>query len=156
MSRYHDPHGVEAACLESMTSKIKTSLWYNLSCKETKCFFPAHLQRLNIVGSLRDREVVGLRPSWLEFRILVCGGQCHLIHLAILSWFSWPSLAYMCTNVAWNPIHFYRDPQLQVGENCPYICLNWDQTFVIIDVYTLISFTVTVISSAYKTNEKRL
>ena len=29
----------------------------------------------------------------------VSAGQCHLIHLTI-SWFSWPSLAYMCTKVA--------------------------------------------------------
>ena len=30
----------------------------------------------------------------------VSGGQCHLNHLTILRRFSWPSLAYMCTNVA--------------------------------------------------------
>ena len=30
----------------------------------------------------------------------VSGGQCHLIHLAILRKFFWPSLAYMCAKVA--------------------------------------------------------
>ena len=36
----------------------------------------------------------------------VSGGQCHLIYLTILRRLSWPSLAYMCTKVAWNPFHF--------------------------------------------------
>ena len=34
------------------------------------------------------------------------GGQCNLNHLTILSRFSWPSFAYMCTKVAYSPIHF--------------------------------------------------
>ena len=37
----------------------------------------------------------------------VSGGQYHLIHLTIIGKFSRPSLAYMCTRVAQNPIpHF--------------------------------------------------
>ena len=33
--------------------------WLNIgsSFKETKCFFPAHSRRFNIMGNLRDREV---------------------------------------------------------------------------------------------------
>ena len=34
------------------------------------------------------------------------GEQRHFIHLTILRRFPWPSLAYMCTKVAYNPIHF--------------------------------------------------
>ena len=47
---------VKAACLESRRSRVQTPLWPS-SFKETKCFFSAHSQRLNIVGSLRDREI---------------------------------------------------------------------------------------------------
>ena len=32
--------------------------------------------------------------------------HCHFIHLTILRRLSWPSLAYMCTRVVYNPIHF--------------------------------------------------
>ena len=38
--------------------------------KETKMFLPHPRVKLGIVGSLRDREVLGLRPPGLEFRIL--------------------------------------------------------------------------------------
>ena len=48
---------VKVACLESRRSRGRTPLWHS-SFKETTCFFPAHSQRFNIVGSLRDREVV--------------------------------------------------------------------------------------------------
>ena len=48
---------VEAACLESRRSRVLVPLWHP-NFKETKCFFPAHAERLNIVGNLRDREVV--------------------------------------------------------------------------------------------------
>ena len=47
---------VKAACLESRRSQVRTSLWPSIF-KQTKCFFPAHLERFNIVGSLCDREV---------------------------------------------------------------------------------------------------
>ena len=47
---------VKAACLESRVSWVRTPLWHS-SFKETKCFFPAHSERFNIVGSLREREV---------------------------------------------------------------------------------------------------
>ena len=33
-------------------------------------------------------------------------GQCHIIHLTILRRFSWPGLDFLCTKVAYNPIHF--------------------------------------------------
>ena len=69
--------------------------------KETKMFLPHPRVKVNIVGSLRDREVAR-RPQTARARISnpVSGGQCHLIHLTILRRFSWPSLAYMCTKVA--------------------------------------------------------
>ena len=42
------------------------------------------------------------RPQTARARISnpVSGGQCHLIPLTILRRFFWPSLAYMCTEVA--------------------------------------------------------
>ena len=62
----------------------------------------------NIVRSLCDWEVDCARPQTSRARISypVSEGQCLLIHLTILRRFSWPSLAYICTNVALNPIHF--------------------------------------------------
>ena len=47
---------VKVACLESRRSRARTPLWHS-SSKETKCFFPAHAWRFNIVGSLHYREV---------------------------------------------------------------------------------------------------
>ena len=44
------------ACLENRRSRVRTPLWPS-SFKETKCFFPAHSQRFNISGRLRDQEV---------------------------------------------------------------------------------------------------
>ena len=63
---------VATACLESRWSWARAPLW-PISFKETKCFFPAHSQKVNIVGSICDREVACLmriRPPGLEFRIL--------------------------------------------------------------------------------------
>ena len=42
------------------------------------------------------------RPQTARAQILnpVSEGQCYLINLTILKRFSWPSLAYMCTNMA--------------------------------------------------------
>ena len=64
--------------------------------KETKMFLPYPRVKLSIVGSLRAQ------PQTVRARISnpVSGGQCHLIHLTILRRFSWPSLPYMCTEVA--------------------------------------------------------
>ena len=75
--------------------------------KETKMFLPHPRVKVSIVGSLLDREVAA-RPQTARARISnpVSGGQCHLNHLTILRRFSWPSLAYMCTKVAYSPIHF--------------------------------------------------
>ena len=69
--------------------------------KETKMFLPHPRVKVSIVGSLRDREVAKARIS-----NLMSGGQCHLNHLTILRRLSWPSLAYMCTKVAYSPILF--------------------------------------------------
>ena len=57
-------------------------------------------------STLRGRSVTerwGVQPQIAKARIsnLVSGGQCHLIYLTILRRFSWPSLAYMCTKVAY-------------------------------------------------------
>ena len=83
---------VKCAGWESRRSRVQTPLWLS-SVKETKCFFPAHSQRLNIVGNLRDQEVA-CSASERKVRIStpVSAGQCHL---TILRRFSWPSLAYM-------------------------------------------------------------
>ena len=61
---------VKATCLENRRSRVRPPLWHS-SFKEAKCFFPAHSQRLNIVGSLRDQEVYvhkgGLEPHSCQF-----------------------------------------------------------------------------------------
>ena len=41
---------------ENRGSRVQTPLWHS-SFKKTKCFFPAHSWRFNIVGSLCVREV---------------------------------------------------------------------------------------------------
>ena len=66
--------------------------------KETKMFLPHPRVKLSIVGGLRDREVA-FSTSDRQDSNPVFGGQCHLIHLAILRRLSWPSLAYMCTKM---------------------------------------------------------
>ena len=43
--------------------------------------------------------VTTFQRNWAQISNPVSGGQCHLIHLAILRRFTWPSLAYMCTKV---------------------------------------------------------
>ena len=45
------------------------------SFKETKCFFPAHSWRLNIVGSLSDREVASSAADYQGWNLesCVCG-----------------------------------------------------------------------------------
>ena len=48
---------VKAAWLESRRWRVQTPFWHS-SFKKTKCFFPAHSWRFNIVGSLCDREVM--------------------------------------------------------------------------------------------------
>ena len=58
--------------------------------KETM-FLPHPRVKFSIVGSLRARISNPVSGS---------GGQCHLNHLTILRRLSWPSLAYMCTEVA--------------------------------------------------------
>ena len=75
--------------------------------KETKCFFPIHVWN-SVLWGASVTERLRARPQTARARISnpVSGGQCHLIHLIIFRRFSWPSLAYMCTKVAWSPIHF--------------------------------------------------
>ena len=46
--------------------------------------------------------MLGLGPPVLEFQM------CHLIHLTILRRFSIPSLTYMCTKMAYNPIDSFH------------------------------------------------
>ena len=73
--------------------------------KETKMFLSHPRVKVSIVGSLRDREVA-CSASDRQGSNPLSGGQCHLNQLTILRRFSWPSLAYMCTKVAYSPIHF--------------------------------------------------
>ena len=69
--------------------------------KETKMFLPHPRVKVSILGSLCDQEVAcsasDRQGSNFES---VSGGQCHLNHLTILRWFSWPSLAYIGTKMA--------------------------------------------------------
>ena len=91
---------VDKAALESRRSRVLTPLWPS-SFKETKCFFSAH--RFNIVVSLRDREVAGLRLPGVEFQILCSEGSV----LPFISASFWPSLAYMYTKVALDEIFYF-------------------------------------------------
>ena len=69
--------------------------------KETKMFLSHPRVKLSIVGSLRDRELACSASDRQGSNFESCsGGQCHPNHLTILRRFSWPSLAYLCTNVA--------------------------------------------------------
>ena len=75
---------------------VRTPLWPP-SFKETKKNVSSPLRllvKIQYCGEppLPRGSVLGLRPPGLEFRLLVSGGQCHLI---ILRRFSWPSLAYV-------------------------------------------------------------
>ena len=47
---------VKLSALESRWSRVHNPLWHS-SLKKPICFFPAHSWKLNIAGSLRDREV---------------------------------------------------------------------------------------------------
>ena len=58
---------VKTACLGSRRSRVRAPLWPS-SLQKTKCFFPAHSYRLNIVGSLRDRGVA-CSASHFESRV---------------------------------------------------------------------------------------
>ena len=85
-----------------------------LHWKVGNCVFEPHA-RLQVskkqnVSSLlirKDSTLWGVQPQIARARIsnLVSGGQCHLIHLTIFKRFSWSSLAYMCTKVAYMALH---------------------------------------------------
>ena len=92
---------VKASCLESRRSQPEPRFGIQVS-KQQNVSPPL---TFNIVRSLCDREVV-CSASDHQGSNSVSGGQCLLIHLTILMRFVWPSLAYICTNVALNPIHF--------------------------------------------------
>ena len=108
-----DIHGgpdavVKAACLVSQISELRPPIWHS-SFKETQCFFPAHSKRCKIMRSPSDRAVAcSASDRHAQISNPVSGGQCHLIHLTILSRLYWPSLAYVCTKVAYNLIHFTK------------------------------------------------
>ena len=62
---------------------------------------PPSIEKIPILwGAVTERQRA--RPQTASARVSnpVSGGQRHLIHLTILSKFSWPSLTYMCTNLA--------------------------------------------------------
>ena len=86
---------VKAACLESRRSRVRTPLWHS-SFKETKMFLLRSLVEVIYCGEppwLRG-SVLGLRPPWLEFRIICLEGmRCHLIHHTIPGRLSWPVYA---------------------------------------------------------------
>ena len=91
---------VKAVCLKSRRSRFRTPLWPS-SFKETKMFLPRSVVKILYCGELSwsRGSVLGLRPPGFEFRILCLKGN-------VISFISWSSLAYMCTKVAWDPIHF--------------------------------------------------
>ena len=63
--------------------------------KEAEMFLPHPLLKLSIVGSLRDREVACSASDRQGSNFECCvWRECHLIYLAILRRFSWPSLSY--------------------------------------------------------------
>ena len=49
-------------------------------------------------------SVLGLKPAGFEFQILCLEGSVISFISFIFRWFSWPSLIYMCTQVAQNTI----------------------------------------------------
>ena len=98
--------------------------------KETKMFLPHPRVKVSIVGSLRDREVACSASDRQGSNFESC--VCHLIHLIILRRFSWPSLAYMCTKVAWGPIHFISFCKLTMS--------NLDIFAILFDVLTINPF----------------
>ena len=101
---------VKPACLESWSSKVRPPLWHS-SFKDTKCFFPAHSWRFNIVESLRDREVAcsASDPQGSNFEFCVWGAvSSHLSqHPYMHRRFAWPGLAYMYRKVPEKPLSFY-------------------------------------------------
>ena len=106
----------EATCLESRILRVRTPLWHS-SFYETKWFFPAHTWRFNIVGSLRDREVA-----------------CSASDRQESNFESWPSLAYMCTKVAYHPIHSF------------HFCATHRSNFTFTQL--ILSYDVTMVSRA--------
>ena len=88
---------VKAVCLERRGSRIRTLPWHS-SFEEIKCFSP--LTRKYCGEHPRPRRACSASDRWARISNYVSGGQCLLIHLAILRRFSWPSLALMYTEVA--------------------------------------------------------
>ena len=95
---------VKSYCLESRRSRSEPRSGIQVSKKQNV----SSPLTFNIVQSLRDWEVDCAGPQTTRARISypVSVGQCFLIHLTILRRFSWLSLAYICTNMAFNPIHY--------------------------------------------------
>ena len=99
------------ACLESGRSLVRTPLWYS-SFKETILLHS--FTKIHYSGESQRGSVLGLRPPWLEFRILCLEIECVSVILlkrglliilqiqegiviSLISYrrFSWPSLAYI-------------------------------------------------------------
>ena len=76
--------------------------------QRNKNFLPRSLVKFSYCGEplWPKGSVLGLRPTGLEFQILCLEGSV-IIYRTILRRFSSPSLAYMCTKVAYKPHSFF-------------------------------------------------
>ena len=103
----------EVACSASdrQGSNFESCVWRTVSSQSSH-----HPQEVLLAQFSLYVHKGGLKPDSFHFIArpqtaralisnLVPGGQFHLIHLTIISIrrFSWPSLAYMCTKVAYKP-----------------------------------------------------
>ena len=94
--------------------------------QRNECFFPVHSLRIISVDSLRDREIAcstsDRQSSNFESR-----GQCHRIHLLILTRFPWPSLAYLCAQ-RWHKTPFMSMVYAKIFQRCKGSPLQrWDR-----------------------------
>ena len=82
----------EVACSASdrQCSNFESCVWRTVSSQSSH-----HPQEVLLAQFSLYVHKGGLKPDSFHF--------CHLQHLTILRRFSWPSLAYMCTEVAYNP-----------------------------------------------------
>ena len=110
--------------LEIEANSVLVSCWANVvdgglpinqhrSTSWFVCFLSENMRDINCGIELKCHlcqcilfTLIVLRLHGFFLKCSVSGGQCYTIHLTIPRRFSRPSLAYMCTNVAWNPIHF--------------------------------------------------
>ena len=94
---------VKAACLESRRSRVRTPFWPSSFIK-TKCF---SLVKIHYCGERPRVSVLGLRPPWLEFRIMCLDGS--VISFISPSSGGSPGPVWLTCAQRWpkEPIHFF-------------------------------------------------